>query len=227
MIPKEIKYADVSKAINHISQHGYPQRRKSTVYDLEFKGELFPPKYVISVAAEFSEYKRFFYHNEFITTEAKSRLEKLGFKVKRKDEFSHVEVLDDLIPKKSRPTREGLKLALERLAKLSPERVIKIVEVSDRKDTQLVRLLKSLYDFKCQMPGCDALILKKNGERYCEIAHISPFHVTQSSKVENLIVLCPNHHKEFDLGNRTIKSWKNNIVAGTLNGREFEFRLKI
>ena len=113
MIPKEIKYADVLKAIRHISRNGYPRKRKSTVYDLEFNGELFPPKYVISVAAEFSEYKRFVYHNEFITTEAKARLERLRFTVKRRDKFSHIEVIDDLLPKNSRPSREGLRLAIQ------------------------------------------------------------------------------------------------------------------
>ncbi len=68
------------------------------------------------------------------------------------------------------------------------------------RDTVLARKLKQAYGFRCQICGTT----RKNGtgESYAEAHHIRPLghpHDGPDAK-ENLVVLCPNHHADFDLG---------------------------
>ena len=68
------------------------------------------------------------------------------------------------------------------------------------RDTLLARKLKQSYRFRCQI--CGAARKDGNGESYAEAHHIRPLghpHDGPDSK-DNLVVLCPNHHCDFDLG---------------------------
>jgi predicted restriction endonuclease len=227
MIPKQITAENIKQAIDYISVNQVPAERKSKGYDLVYEGEPFPPKYLISLAAEFSHYGQFFHHASFNSTEARKYLSNLSFDIQKKDRFKSAEVIDDLAAKSKRePTIDDLVKALEKLKTLPSQRVSKLIEISNRRDTPLIKLLKKLYGFKCQMPGCKAVIKKKNGELYCEVAHITPFATTLSSTIDNLIVLCPNHHKEFDHGELEILQRSKNLVKGKLNGRPFKLRFK-
>ena len=65
-----------------------------------------------------------------------------------------------------------------------------------------------------------------------EVAHIQPVHEGGRSSIGNLLVLCPNHHKEFDLGELKLESGAQvgnefTKVAGTINGRPFSIRLTL
>jgi hypothetical protein len=67
------------------------------------------------------------------------------------------------------------------------------------RDTKVVALLKRIYDNTCQM--CNYRIVDPEGYAHSEAAHVlavSEFPEFDSS--ENIIVLCPTHHTEFDLG---------------------------
>jgi predicted restriction endonuclease len=66
------------------------------------------------------------------------------------------------------------------------------------RDTKLTRELKVLYDNKCQI--CGKKIRLKECD-YSEAHHIKPLekHLGPDSS-DNIIVLCPNHHVEFDYG---------------------------
>ena len=48
-------------------------------------------------------------------------------------------------------------------------------------------------------------------QRGCELHHITPVRDGGKSTFENLILLCPNHHKEADLGIISIDELKNLI----------------
>lgn len=182
---------------------------------------------MISLAAEFSPYGQFFHHSGFNSTEARKYLSNLSFDIQKKDRFKSAEVIDDLAPKSKRqPTIGDLVKALKKLKTPPPQRVSKLIETSNRRDTPLIKLLKKFYGFKCQMPGCRAVIKKKNGELYCEVAHITPFATTLSSTIDNLIVLCPNHHKEFDHGELEVLKRSKKLIKGKLNGRPFNLRFK-
>ncbi|MBU0559050.1 MAG: HNH endonuclease [Bacteroidetes bacterium] len=49
------------------------------------------------------------------------------------------------------------------------------------------------------------MTFKKNGDFYIEAAHIKPKHKKSKETPENILILCPNHHKEFDFGRRIIR----------------------
>ncbi len=60
--------------------------------------------------------------------------------------------------------------------------------------------IKKKFDNKCQF--CDYTFIQKNGQHYSEVCHIIPWSKSHDDSQENLIVFCPNHHKEFDLGDK-------------------------
>ncbi len=111
------------------------------------------------------------------------------------------------------------------MAGISPIKIKKIISQTIRRDTQLVNALKELCNFHCQFPGCDAKISKRDGGYYIEVAHIEPVSQDGRSILGNLLVLCPNHHKEFDYGDLEIFEQKIDYVRGKLNGKEFEINL--
>jgi hypothetical protein len=110
------------------------------------------------------------------------------------------------------------------LADKSPEMIRSIVERTVRHDTQLVRTLKELCEFRCQFPGCGVRIPKRGGGFYVEVAHIMPVSKGGRSVIGNLLPLCPNHHKEFDYGNRKVMEQTSIQIRGSLNGRDFMIR---
>lgn len=111
------------------------------------------------------------------------------------------------------------------MADLSPQRIKNIVSQTIRNDTQLVKALKELCHFRCQFPNCNVRILKKDGGYYIEVAHIEPVLEGGRSVLGNLLVLCPNHHKEFDYGDLEIIEQTTDNLRGKLNGKEFEISL--
>ena len=66
--------------------------------------------------------------------------------------------------------------------------------------------------------------LTKNGINYVEVAHIRPVRKGGQSIIGNLVVLCPNHHKEFDLGDLKIMEQNEKILIGVLNNKEFKIK---
>lgn len=52
MIPREIRREHVLLAIEHIRQHGTPPKRQSRKFFLHHDGDLYPPKYAISLACQ-------------------------------------------------------------------------------------------------------------------------------------------------------------------------------
>ncbi|MCK5038676.1 MAG: HNH endonuclease [Thermoplasmata archaeon] len=67
------------------------------------------------------------------------------------------------------------------------------------RDTELVRKLKESYGWSCQI--CGKRILLPNGKYYTEGHHLRPLGGSYEGPdiAENIIILCPNHHAEFDL----------------------------
>lgn len=64
-----------------------------------------------------------------------------------------------------------------------------------------VKKLKNLYDNKCQIVECGFTFEHRaNGknEFYSEVHHYNPLKKQSDDDYENMIVLCPNHHAEFD-----------------------------
>lgn len=117
----------------------------------------------------------------------------------------------------------------KKMAGLTPKRVHAKVLQMIRRDSGLIKSLKKLRDYRCQFPGCEIRIQKKDGSFYIEVAHIKPVRRGGKSVIGNLLVLCPNHHKELDYGDlqileQTSEPTANNI-KGKLNGKYFEMSL--
>lgn len=133
--------------------------------------------------------------------------------------------LDDNVSDDKKSITELLADLNEKMKNVSPERIEKLVSATIRKDTKIINALKKATDFKCQFPTCGQRILKKNGGFYIEVAHIKPVSQNGQSILGNLIVLCPNHHKEFDFGDLKVNEQTNSKLAGQLNGNKFEIEI--
>lgn len=94
-----------------------------------------------------------------------------------------------------------------------------------RRDALSIQILKKLRSYKCQM--CGKSIKMANGNLYVEGAHIKPKSKNGFEKPNNILILCPNHHKEFDFGVRRIHQHDYEIVKFELNGAVHEISLKL
>ncbi len=124
-------------------------------------------------------------------------------------------------PKPNADLVEALKNLNELMKNVASEKIHVETMKFLRKDKQIVNLLKEVTKYKCQFPNCDALVMTKSGRNYVEVAHIKPVKEGGQSILGNLIVLCPNHHKEFDHGHLTIELQTKNLLKGELNGMLF------
>lgn len=69
-----------------------------------------------------------------------------------------------------------------------------------QRNSKLVTKLKSLYNDRCQI--CGARLASGDGTGYSEVHHIRPLGTPHEGpdRLENMLVLCPNHHADFDNG---------------------------
>jgi len=134
-------------------------------------------------------------------------------------------VLDDFISSDKSSIYILLAELNQKMQSISPKRIEKLVLTTIRNDTKIIDTIKKAADFKCQFPNCGYQIKKKNGGYYIEVAHIKEVSKKGQSILGNLIVLCPNHHKEFDYGELSINDQTITKIAGQLNGRQFEINL--
>jgi len=67
------------------------------------------------------------------------------------------------------------------------------------RDTRQARLVKALYDHRCQMCGTK---LEGLAGPYAEAAHVRPLGSPHNGPdtLDNILCLCPNHHVLFDHG---------------------------
>ena len=93
------------------------------------------------------------------------------------------------------------------------------------RDNKIIARLKRIRGEKCQI--CGLAIIKKDGSPYTEAAHIKAKSDRGAETPENLIILCPNHHKEFDLGDKEIISLTQENFRFKLNGQVHEIDLAI
>lgn len=106
---------------------------------------------------------------------------------------------------------------------MSPPAKVSTIVSRTVRDTKMSRDLKSSYNHICQI--CGRTITLPNGKRYAEGHHLQPLGSSHNGPdiAENLLILCPFHHTEFDYGSISIhpESLKikhidqNNIHHGT------------
>lgn len=94
-----------------------------------------------------------------------------------------------------------------------------------KRDNKTIAQLKIYRGFKCQI--CNKQIKKKNGGYYIEAAHIKPKYKQGAETPDNILILCPNHHKEFDYGDLEIINHSKDKIEFVLNNNTYNIDLKI
>lgn len=92
------------------------------------------------------------------------------------------------------------------------------------RDTKLARELKASYQNRCQL--CSVQIIVAGLDTYSEAHHIQPLGKGGPDVKENLIVLCPNHHAEFDYGGIAIDPETSTVIHADSNNPVHGFRIK-
>jgi len=66
------------------------------------------------------------------------------------------------------------------------------------RDSLIARALKKMYNNTCQL--CNEQLKSSSAGYFSEAHHIRPFnqHHQGQDSISNMIVLCPNHHVQFD-----------------------------
>ncbi len=103
--------------------------------------------------------------------------------------------IDSVLPSKNR--QGALK---EKIAESEREQT-EYVELKGRRikrNQLIVAYVKEKASYKCQ--ACGFSFTKKDGSKYVEAAHIKQLAKSHMDTLENLVALCPNCHKKFDLG---------------------------
>lgn len=137
------------------------------------------------------------------------------------DEAEQQELIDIF---KNENNRTKLIEDLSNIKEVETETVI-VQQKTYKRDNKTIAQIKILRDFKCQI--CGTSIKKKNGELYIEAAHIEPKHKKGREIPDNIIILCPNHHKEFDFGNRIINHHSKEEIEFKLNDKKYVIDLRI
>ncbi len=79
------------------------------------------------------------------------------------------------------------------------------------RDPIVIAYARKRASFRCELPDCSHLtFLEDNGHAYCEVHHILPLAEGGADVIENVVCLCPTHHREAHLGQRRA------VLAGTL-----------
>ncbi|QRG66004.1 HNH endonuclease [Brevibacillus choshinensis] len=96
-------------------------------------------------------------------------------------------------------TSENVVEIMGNSTELIPDKVDRQVTLAKRKQN-IVSYLKEMYKDICQVCH-EALLIGTNGETLSEVHHIQPLGSHNGSdSIDNMIVLCPNHHAMFDRG---------------------------
>lgn len=146
----------------------------------------------------------------------------LAYPIDTPDEQEQKQIINEL-SKQSKTKKE----IIDELKNLKPTDSVETIinSKSFKRDSKTIAQLKIIRDFKCQI--CSTTIKKKNGTFYIEAAHIDPKHNGGCETPYNILILCPNHHKEFDFGNLHIVSRDRAIIKFTLNEFNYEISLKL
>lgn len=113
---------------------------------------------------------------------------------------------------------------LDNLTEDETETVI-VKQKTYKRDNKTIAQIKILRNFECQI--CGTKIKKEKGGFYIEAAHIKAKNKKGRETPDNILILCPNHHKEFDYGKRKILDHNKDFIEFKLNKKKYKLNLKI
>lgn len=88
---------------------------------------------------------------------------------------------------------------------------------------RIINDLKKLYEYKCQICGLNCA--KKYGINIAEAHHIDYFSYSKNNNADNIVILCPNHHRIIHALNPTFE--KNKATWIYPNGIEEQMLLNV
>lgn len=95
-----------------------------------------------------------------------------------------------------------------------------------KRHQQIVTKLKDKYNNHCQIDGCNFTFKKKNGGFYSEVHHLVPLSQGGSQGEDNVVILCPNHHRMFHFAYVEIGELKNSCRKIKINNINYDFLYK-
>ena len=189
MIPAELRYAHITKAIRDIDRGGIPPHRESYRYELLLHGKRYPPKLVISIATQYAkgsplspqrfnavEAKNYFLREGFTILDRTSGSEKVRGRLLSEDEESS-------FPEGKEKYKKHR--ALERDATI----------VKKAKELRL----QEQGELKCDV--CDLVfadVYGSHGAGYIEAHHTVPvaeLRGVKKTKISDLALVCANCHR--------------------------------
>ena len=100
------------------------------------------------------------------------------------------------------------------------ERIFKI----RKRNSQIVKQLKQLYEGKCQLTGEQFTFQKKDGELYSEVHHLIPLGEDGSDNYENMVVVSPLIHRMFHYASVSpidLSQIKDHQLSININGSDY------
>lgn len=99
---------------------------------------------------------------------------------------------------------------------------IEEVLIKRRKRVQeIVLKIKNKYNNCCQFENCGFTFSKNNGGFYSEAHHLIPLSQEGSQDENNVVILCPNHHRMLHYAQVEIKDKENNKRHVKINGKTY------
>ena len=116
---------------------------------------------------------------------------------------------------------------IKELKNLGPQipKLVKVNGKTYKRDNKTIAQLKRVRDYKCQI--CGITILKKDGSLYIEAAHIKMKSEKGPETPDNILILCPNHHKEFDYGDKEVMAHSEKKIIFKMNGKKYTVSLEL
>ena len=110
-------------------------------------------------------------------------------------------------------------------SKPKPDETITIKRIQYKRDNYTIALIKQIRGHKCQI--CNKEIITRDGSKYIEAAHIIPKSEKGKETPNNILLLCPNCHKEFDLGDKEVITHSKKEIIFTINGIKHKINLAV
>jgi len=200
----------------------YSQRKRLVPQaNFTYKDEKFAEKIILDEIEELKksgikleDYKKLIKLYEFVT----------GNKYSEKEIDDNEKEQEEILPIVKNLQRMQI---IKELSEVSPQ-IPELIEFSGKqykRDNKTIVELKILRSFKCQI--CETTILKKDGSFYVEAAHITEKKHKGPESPDNILILCPNHHKEFDFGNKKIIERTKEKIIFELNGKKYNLSLEL
>ncbi|MFN6476339.1 HNH endonuclease [Nostoc sp. DedQUE07] len=86
---------------------------------------------------------------------------------------------------------------------------------------KIVSTTKNKYNNCCQFENCGFTFLENNGGFYSEAHHLTLLSQEGSQDENNVVILCPNHHRMLHYAQVEIKDKENNKRLVKINGKNY------